>query len=178
VDTVDDLDIVLPSADDLASVLLALAVPHEEINILVSLLPGPDRDPALWRQLEQCTKSVVRRLGATEGIPAFPAIAGASDVLRRYFPVYVFVAALPHVKAFHRDRGITDEISWHTLTDLGRRPSSVVWRRRTRRGVDFVADAALSRADLPARQASVPACHSREPYGESDRGRWASLRSR
>jgi hypothetical protein len=120
VDTGDDLDIVLPSADDLASVLLALAVPHEDIDILVSLLPGPDRDPALWRHLEHCTKSLVRRLGTTEGIPAFPTLAGASDVLQRYFPVYVFVAALPHVKAFHRNRGITDEISWHTLTDLGR----------------------------------------------------------
>lgn len=119
-DTVDDLDIVLPSADDLPSVLLALAMPHEDIDIIVSLLPAADRDLALWRHVEQCTKSIVRRLGTTEGIPALPALAGASDVLQRYFPVYVFVAALPDVKTFRRDRGITDEISWHTPDPLGR----------------------------------------------------------
>jgi hypothetical protein len=55
------------------------------------------------------------------------------------------------------------------------RPSSLVWRRRARSGVDFVADAALSRPDLPTRQASVPARHSREPHEESDRGHWTSL---
>src|SRR2546423_13731537 len=38
----------------------------------------------------------------------------------RYFFVYVYLAALADVRRFHARRGIPDDISWATLSDLGR----------------------------------------------------------
>src|SRR5207249_3367913 len=37
-----------------------------------------------------------------------------------YFFVYVYLAALADVRRFHLQRGIPDDISWATLSDLGR----------------------------------------------------------
>src|SRR5207237_8466338 len=38
----------------------------------------------------------------------------------RYFFVYVYLAALADVRRFHSKRGIPDDVSWATLSDLGR----------------------------------------------------------
>ena len=43
-----------------------------------------------------------------------------STLLGRYFFVYVYLAALADVRRFHLQRGIPDDISWATLSDLGR----------------------------------------------------------
>src|SRR5438094_9230174 len=43
-----------------------------------------------------------------------------STPLGRYFCVYVYLAALADVRRFHLQRGIPDDISWATLSDLGR----------------------------------------------------------
>lgn len=113
--------VALPEADDLPDVLLDLAVPHEDINALVALRDTVTRD-AEWSWLLQ--RSVAGLLGdmGTEGggleLPVMPAELGE---LGRYFSVYVFVAALPHVRAYHRDRAVPDEISRRTLADLGRK---------------------------------------------------------
>lgn len=113
-------EVVLPSADDLPPVLLDLAVPHEDIDALTALLPRRERDPQVWRFLEYCTRLVVSRMGAVTPEVPFPELSPAMGVLRRYFYVYVYLAALPQVRAFHRERGIPDDISRLTLADLGR----------------------------------------------------------
>jgi hypothetical protein len=58
--------------------------------------------------------------GEVAGPPVTPELPAGSSIPPKYFPVYVFLAAYPHIRAFHQERGISDEISWHTLTDLGR----------------------------------------------------------
>ena len=113
-------DVVLPAADDLPPLLLELAVPHEDIDQLIALLPSRERDPRVWQFLEYCTHVVVSRMGAVTSEVPFPELSPAVGDLRRYFYVYVFLAALPHVRAFHRERGIPDDISRLTLADLGR----------------------------------------------------------
>lgn len=123
-----DFEVRLPSAVDLPPALLGLAVPHEDIDDLVATLPARESAPQLWWLLERCTHSLVRDLGVVDGPPPFPALPESIGVLRRYFYVYVFLAALPYVRAFHRQRGIPGEISRLTLADLGR--SMAVHRRR------------------------------------------------
>jgi len=59
----------------------------------------------------------------------FPRLPPDLGDVARYFYVYVFLAALPHVRAYHRARGIPDEVSRRTLADLGR--NMAVHRRRT-----------------------------------------------
>ena len=115
-----DCAIVLPTADELPSVLLTLAVPHEDINDLVALLPSRERSPDIWWLLERCAAGLVRTMGAVDGSTPFLALPPAIGALHRYFYVYVLLAALPRVQAFHRARGIPDDVSRLTLADLGR----------------------------------------------------------
>nr|WP_272956149.1 acyltransferase domain-containing protein [Actinopolymorpha rutila] len=102
------------------ALLLELAVPHEDIDELTASLPSRERDPRVWRFLEYCTHLVVSQMGAAGPEVPFPELSPAMGALRRYFYVYVYLAARPHVRAFHRERGIPDDISRLTLADLGR----------------------------------------------------------
>src|SRR5437879_6900199 len=43
-----------------------------------------------------------------------------STPLGRYFFAFVYLAALADVRRFHARRGISDDVSWATLSDLGR----------------------------------------------------------
>lgn len=123
-----DFDVRLPAPHDLPAALLGLAVPHEDIGDLVAALPTPDDTPEPWWLLRRCTHALVRELGVVEAAPALPALPGGFGAARRYFYVYVFLAALPHVRGFHRNRGIPEDVSRLTLADLGR--SMAVHRRR------------------------------------------------
>jgi hypothetical protein len=118
----------LPDADELPDVLLDLSVPHEDINELVALRDRLGWDTEAMTLLARCVARFVRDMGEIgKGWepPPFPASTGA---LGRFFHVYVFVAALPYVRAYHRGRGVPEEVSRRTLADLGRHVA--VHRRR------------------------------------------------
>ena len=121
-------EVVLPSAVELPPLLLKLAIPHEDIDDLVAMLPDRERSPELWWLLERCAHSLVREMGTIGRTPTFPQLPNSMGAIHRFFPVYVFLAVLPHVRAFHRARAIPDDISWLTLADLGR--NMAVHRRR------------------------------------------------
>ncbi|MET8943438.1 acyltransferase domain-containing protein [Streptomyces sp. NPDC004542] len=112
---------MLPDADDLPELLLDLAVPHEDINELVLLRNTVTGDPGVLRLLAECVEELVRDIGEIGRTPEIDErIAAAPAVLERYFPVYVFLAAVPHTRAYHRERGIPAGVSRRTLADLGR----------------------------------------------------------
>src|SRR5262249_21201298 len=115
-----DIDVVLPAAHELPPVLLRLAVPHEDVNDVVALLPSPGQSPGLWWLLERCTWALAGTMGAIDEPLTFPELLEGLGVRGRYFYVYVFLASLPHVREYHHARGIPEEISWLTLADLGR----------------------------------------------------------
>ncbi|MGW0330728.1 acyltransferase domain-containing protein [Streptomyces sp. NPDC003011] len=119
---------MLPDADELAEVLLDLAVPHEDIDALVRMGRRVTDDPELLRFLEASVEELVRDMGEIRGTVDLPELDWASGALRRCFPAYVFVAALPHTLAHHRERGVPAEVSRRTLADLGR--NMAVYRRR------------------------------------------------
>ncbi|GAA3892157.1 hypothetical protein GCM10023084_51120 [Streptomyces lacrimifluminis] len=137
---------MLPDADDLPEILLDLAVPHEDINELVALHRLLTRDFGAMRLLEECVEGLVRDMGEIGGATPWPAeriaelftgqAEGRADqepgALGRYFAVYVFVAALPYVRAHHHALGIPPEVSRRTLADLGR--NMALHRRRHGRG--------------------------------------------
>lgn len=114
----------LPAADELVAALLELAVPHEDIDPLVALVP---RSAELTWLLERCAAALVRHMGRIEAPPPFPTIPESLGPISRYFYVYVFLAAAPHVRTYHRSRGVSEEISRRTLRDLGR--NMAVYRR-------------------------------------------------
>ncbi|MGW7609760.1 acyltransferase domain-containing protein [Streptomyces sp. NPDC054766] len=110
----------LPDADELPDVLLDLAVPHEHINELVALRAQLADDPEAVTLLARCVTRFVRdmgQMGKGWEPPAFPATTGP---LGRCFHLYVFIAALPYVRAHHRERGVPEDVSRRTLADLGR----------------------------------------------------------
>ncbi|MFE0258062.1 acyltransferase domain-containing protein [Streptomyces sp. NPDC059010] len=119
---------MLPDTDDLAEVLLDLQVPHEDINDLVRMGRRVTDDPELRRFLERSVDELVRGMGEVGGPVDLPDLDWAAGPLQRCFPVYVFVAALPSTRAYHRERGVPADVSRRTLADLGR--NMAVFRRR------------------------------------------------
>ncbi|MFI1485865.1 acyltransferase domain-containing protein [Streptomyces sp. NPDC020747] len=119
---------VLPDAIALPDVLLDLSVPHEYVNELVALRGRLVADPEAMTLLRRCVARFVRGMGEIgKGWepPEFPESTGA---LGRTFHVFVFVAALPYVRAYHLQRGVPADVSRRTLADLGRHMA--VHRRR------------------------------------------------
>ncbi|MEV5884496.1 acyltransferase domain-containing protein [Streptomyces sp. NPDC052020] len=124
---------MLPDADELPEILLDLAVPHEDVDVLAGSCRTLTRDAGAMRLLEESVAELLRDLGEVGG----PARLGelvteAPRALGAYFPAYVFVAALPHTRAYHRGRGIPPEVTRRTLADLGR--CMAIHRRRHGRG--------------------------------------------
>ena len=119
---------MLPDTDELAETLVELAVPHEDVNELVRMGRRVMDDPELLRFLEHSVAELVRDMGETGDPVDLPELDWPTGALQRCFPAYVFVAALPHTRAYHRSRGIPEDVSRRTLTDLGR--NMAVHRRR------------------------------------------------
>ncbi|MGW0915021.1 acyltransferase domain-containing protein [Streptomyces sp. NPDC002784] len=119
---------MLPDADDLPEILIDLAVPHEDIGVLVRVRRRVTDDPELRRFLEASVEELVRDLGTIGARAELPELDWPAGPLQRCFPVYVFVAALPHTRAYHRERGVPAEVTRRTLADLGR--NMAVHRRR------------------------------------------------
>ncbi|WP_239572427.1 acyltransferase domain-containing protein [Streptomyces sp. G44] len=110
----------LPDADDLPEVLLDLGVPHEDINALVALRDRLWANPEARWLLDRCADALVREIGAVGRGGRVPVLPEEWGELGRCFPLYVYVAALPRVREYHRGRGIPDDVSRRTLADLGR----------------------------------------------------------
>jgi len=113
----------LPRPDDAAPEFLDLAVPHDEFDKLVWLLPHPDRTPGVWWLLERAVHSVVRTIGQIAAPPNFPILPRELGELRRYFYFYVLLAVKPYTLEFHRSIDIPAETSRRTLVDIGRKMS-------------------------------------------------------
>ncbi|GAA3822588.1 acyltransferase domain-containing protein [Streptomyces phyllanthi] len=127
-DDVPSVDTRLPPTDELPDLLLDLAVPYEDVNEVLALRRTLLADEEATRLLERCVGGLVRDMGEVGKGPYLPGFPLDSGPLGRYFHVYVFVAALPYVRAYHRERGVPDEVSRRTLADLGR--GLVLHRRR------------------------------------------------
>ncbi|MFF6950612.1 acyltransferase domain-containing protein [Streptomyces iakyrus] len=124
---------MLPDADTLPETLLDLAVPHEDINDLVALRRTLTADAGAMRLVQECVEELVRDIGEPGvEVPLAERVAEAPVALGPYFAVYVFVAALPYTRSYHRERGVTADVSRRTLADLGR--NMAFHRRRHGRG--------------------------------------------
>lgn len=119
---------MLPEADALAEVLVDLAVAHEDVGELVRMGRRVMDDPELRRFLEHSVDELVRNMGEIDEPVTLPELDWPAGALQRCFPVYVFVAALPHTRAYHLSRGVPADVSRRTLADLGR--NMTVHRRR------------------------------------------------
>lgn len=111
---------MLPEPDEPAGALLDLAVPHEDIDTAVRLGRRVTDDPRALACLERSVALLVQDMGEVRAPVDLPAYPGSCEATARHFPLYVFAAALPYVRAYHRELGVPEEISRHTLADVGR----------------------------------------------------------
>ena len=111
----------LPDRPYLPAIFDHLAIAEEDQLEILAAWPSPDIDPDTWRSLERAYRTLVTDMGGFHPLELpGPLLAVESTPLGRYFFAYVYLAALADVRRFHLQRGIPDDISWATLSDLGR----------------------------------------------------------
>ena len=109
----------LPDRTYLPAIFERLAIVEQDRREILAAWPSPESDSAALRSLERAYRTLITDMGGFEPLE----LAGPADQstpLGRYFFVYVYLAALADVRRFHARRRISDEISWATLSDLGR----------------------------------------------------------
>jgi hypothetical protein len=108
----------LPDRTYLPAIFERLAIASEDQDEIFAAWPSPE-ESEVWRSLERGYATLVRDLGGFAPLE-LPGPSVDSTALGRYFFVYVYLAALADVRRFHVERRIPEEISWATLSDLGR----------------------------------------------------------
>ena len=109
----------LPDRGYLPAIFERLAIAEEDQREILAAWPSAETDPETWKCLERAYETLVNDLGGFAPID-LPGPAIGSTPIGRYFFVYVYLAALADVRRFHARRGIADDTSWATLSDLGR----------------------------------------------------------
>jgi hypothetical protein len=113
---------VLPDDAEAARLLERLGVQPADRAATLAARPDLEAHPALWWVLDRAYHDLLANMGAAAptssylGWPGLPATAGA---LGRHLYVWVFLATLPHVRRYHAERGVPDQISWANLAALG-----------------------------------------------------------
>lgn len=108
----------LPRDEPLEAILRGLDVPPQAWADLTERAPSATTDPEAWWVLERLYHALVHQ-GEGASPPPWPAPFPRDDPLTHHFHLHVFLAAVPHLLDMHRSRGITDDVTWWTLRDVG-----------------------------------------------------------
>ena len=112
------LEIPLPAPTEIGGIFERLAiVERDRLEILEGWPSAEDRETA--DRLAQAYDVIAGDMGGYTWLELPTAPAGLGPTAR-YFYVYIFLARLPLVRAYHRSHGIPDDVAWSTLADLGR----------------------------------------------------------
>ena len=109
----------LPDRSYLPTIFERLAIDEQDQQEILAAWPSPAVDFDIWRSLEDAYETLTKDLGGHAPLE-LPGPPLDSTPTARYFFVYVYLAALSDVRRFHAQRRIPDEVSWATLSDLGR----------------------------------------------------------
>ncbi len=108
----------LPPPRQAAALLAQLGVDPLDVREVVGTLPSPEGQPALWWLLQRSAHLMRRHMGDIDtdlGWPRLPAALGAHG---RFFLVYLFLAILDDVQAWHQAHGVDTATSWESLSAL------------------------------------------------------------
>jgi len=113
----------MPAADRLIDLLERLEVPVEDCAEVLDTMPDPDRDPERWWLLERSNHllahdlvSRVRQTGPPPPAPPRLLTEGMS-----LFSVHLILVTIKGILNCHQELGIPGDVSWETLSLLGRR---------------------------------------------------------
>ena len=113
---------VLPPVEDLLRWAAAMRAPNQMRAVIGEARAGFARAPASLRQSILDTATHIEAglgvIGATvpSGVPQDP----ASGPTRLYGDVLALLACVPSVLAYHAERGVPEDVTWDTLSDLPR----------------------------------------------------------
>lgn len=110
----------LPDGDELLEALRYLEIPEEDVPAVVDQSARVRGDKELWWYVTRAVWSLIAHMGRTQSPPRFARLRDINDPNYRFFYVLVYVAALPHVRSYHRRIGIPEDIAQATLADVGR----------------------------------------------------------
>jgi hypothetical protein len=97
---------------------------------IVDHWPQRDQNPELWWFLERAHRQLVTQMNQPPWSPYrdWEPLPASLGTIGRLFFIYVFLATVPDIRQYHQGRGISDEVSWATLGDLG---EHIALHRRT-----------------------------------------------
>lgn len=114
---------ILPNDVEAGRLLERLGVKPADRADTLAARPDPEAQPELWWVLGQIYYDMLAHMGRGEPVTGFkgwPGLPVSLGALGRHLYVWLFLAVLPDVRRFHSERGIPDDISWASLTVLGR----------------------------------------------------------
>src|SRR3954449_13357031 len=101
----------------LAEALQRLDLAPADADEVLRTMPWADRDAELWNLLKQSREILTSGLANRSSVhDPIPPMAPASAL----FPVHVILASMDAIRDCHREFGVPDDISWETLTFVGR----------------------------------------------------------
>jgi hypothetical protein len=115
-----ELDSLIPAGSELVQALLAIAVPHVDIDEILAarsqVLTGERRE-----QLARTAALLRDAVGTADPVRLLDAVTDAdAPAADRYFCLFAALAVLPSAREYHRRLGIPERISRATLADIGR----------------------------------------------------------
>jgi hypothetical protein len=125
----------LPDRGDAPAILERLAVRPEDAAEIMAGWPDPGSPlwtPELRWLLDRSIALVRADLGGHGWLAPGPELDRDRGPAWRHLYVYAYLALVEVARAYHRDRGVPDDVSWATLADLGR--NLAVDRRMNREG--------------------------------------------
>lgn len=113
----------LPAKADAPAILARLAARPDDAAEIMAGWPDPDSPlwtPELRWLLDRSIALVRADLGGHDWLSPGPELPRARGLAWRHLYVYAYLALVDVVTEYHRDHGITDDVSRATVADLGR----------------------------------------------------------
>ena len=118
---------VLPANTEAARLLDRLGVDPDDAVDTLAARPDPVGHPVLWWALDRAYHDMLNHMGTPapeNGFGSWPALPIEAGAVGRHLYVWLYLAILPHVRHYHAERGVPDDISWSILADLGKSMNS------------------------------------------------------
>src|ERR1700681_4075402 len=104
-------------SDALATTLRQFKLTAEDAADVLRTIPCAEQDPELWWLLERgrclLAHAIANQDGGAAPLPPLPPAL-------RFFPVHLILASVDAIRKYHQDLVIPDDISWETLSHVGR----------------------------------------------------------
>lgn len=109
----------LPGAAEVERLLVErLGADNIDAAAVAAARPDPRRDPHLWWLLERCHHQLLADMGGT-GMLIWPKLSADLGAVGRFTYLWALLSVLPQTLRYHQSRGVSEDVGWATLANLG-----------------------------------------------------------